>query len=1023
MKLSTKIILPIILISALLILLAGCLVTPSDEEPGYTPGTITGIIAAPCCSTSADPVAETSVSPEYWCYYCQQTWSLQDGVEVILTYGEDEIATTTTNENGEFTFTDVPPGKNYVITAYCPDYEDNRPLVKDVALEVASTFDTKITDLVSTSLGLVVDFLVLYTEWGPEDISLDEVLADRPNFYGFPKFKKLVVEVRRVLEIENCGNVDTDEDVQDALCRAAEEISGLDLGCGPGYAPGEGEGEVEDPCEGNTAPYNVSLDNLSVVVGQTYSGLVSASDDGIKDPLTYSWTTGFTPLGDMTITSAGVITWNPGCEDICDCDPRARPKVIENGCTPNVIKVSVNDGCTTVDAEFCIEVINIPPALFGAAGQVIQDMVVTFGCDYTRTLVVLDPEVTAGYQTLTFALVGNPASMSLDYSGAKPAIYWEPVCADVDGGPFNVTLEVSDGCETVSYPFSATATNDPPKLFGAAGQVIQDMVVTFGCDYSRPLVVLDKDVPDCQSLTFTLVGNPASMSMDYSGAKPAIYWEPVCADVDGGPFNVTLEVSDGCATVEYPFTATATNDLPKLFGANPQAIVDMEVVCTCTYERNLVVLDADVPDCQTITFTLKDAPPNMDIIYGGSFPKISWTPTCEEVLHGAYSVTLDVSDGCTTVSYPFDATAVNDEPEFTSLAPITLDLGNEYVYDIVVEDDDVCPEGCQTLAFALKEGPAGMTIAKTSDCEAELTWTPECDDLTWEQVCTGGDCSDQYKSVVHVKIEVDDDCCDPIYKEFDITVYSTNRAPNIYGKLPRSVCVDEEDCWTIKAYDLDNDNLTWTIVETNASGAYLNVDEGEEAELCWTANCDPITEKAKSGDPCDYDELCQRYFIVRVCDDGCPQLCDEFCFDVTVKACTLTLNLYEKDTSDWSVVDDGAEGKLIYNPCGYEFNFDFNGDGLEASTGYTLIYYPDPWPGNSLICLGNGTTDGSGNVSFAGSVDTGTDLPAAWDAPEYPGGAKIWLVLSDDVDCGNKMVGWNPEEYLFEGEVITFDDK
>ncbi len=78
MKLNTKIILPIILISALLILLAGCFGVPTDESPGYTPGTITGIIAAPCCTTSSDPVAETSGSPEYWCYYCQQTWSLQD---------------------------------------------------------------------------------------------------------------------------------------------------------------------------------------------------------------------------------------------------------------------------------------------------------------------------------------------------------------------------------------------------------------------------------------------------------------------------------------------------------------------------------------------------------------------------------------------------------------------------------------------------------------------------------------------------------------------------------------------------------------------------------------------------------------------------------------------------------------------------------------------------------------------------------------------------------------------------------
>ena len=234
MKTNFKFILPLILISAFLILLTGCMTTPTDESPGVTgTGTIIGTIAAPCCSTSIAPVSDY---PEYWCFYCQQGWMLQDGIEVVLTYGEDEVATTYTNEDGEYTFTDVLPGSNYVVTAYCPDYNDRRPLVKDVALEVASTFDTEITDLVSTSLGLVVDFLVLYTEWGPEDISLDAVILDQTAFSNFPKFKALIYEVRRV--IENCEiNLATDEEVLYATCRAAEEISGLDIGCDAGYAP------------------------------------------------------------------------------------------------------------------------------------------------------------------------------------------------------------------------------------------------------------------------------------------------------------------------------------------------------------------------------------------------------------------------------------------------------------------------------------------------------------------------------------------------------------------------------------------------------------------------------------------------------------------------------------------------------------------------------------------------------------------------------------------------------------------
>lgn len=124
------------------------------------------------------------------------------------------------------------------------------------------------------------------------------------------------------------------------------------------------------------------------------------------------------------------------------------------------------------------------------------------------------------------------------------------------------------------------------------------------------------------------------------------------------------------------------------------------------------------------------------------------------------------------------------------------------------------------------------------------------------------------------------------------------------------------------------------------------------------------------------------------------------------------LNLLEKDPGTWEPVEDGAWGKMTYSRSGPEFEFVFNGHALEPGAVYCLIYYPDPWPGNGLICLGCATANGGGNVHIAGSADTG-DLD----------GAKIWLVLDDDVDCENqKMIGWNPTEYLFEEDLITFDD-
>jgi len=64
--------------------------------------------------------------------------------------------------------------------------------------------------------------------------------------------------------------------------------------------------------------------------------------------------------------------------------------------------------------------------------------------------------------------------------------------------------------------------------------------------------------------------------------------------------------------------------------------------------------------------------------------------------------------------------------------------------------------------------------------------------------------------------------------------------------------------------------------------------------------------------------------------------------------------------------------------------------------------------------FGFGIANEEGNVHIAGSVETNADLPAVYDA-NLEEGAKIWLVLSADVNCENKKrIGWHPTAYLFE---------
>jgi len=145
---------------------------------------------------------------------------------------------------------------------------------------------------------------------------------------------------------------------------------------------------------------------------------------------------------------------------------------------------------------------------------------------------------------------------------------------------------------------------------------------------------------------------------------------------------------------------------------------------------------------------------------------------------------------------------------------------------------------------------------------------------------------------------------------------------------------------------------------------------------------------------------------------------------VTIQPCNPNLGylrLVEKNPNDWSVVAGGARGLLRYTKTGVRFAFQFNAHGLSPNTSYTLIYYPDPWPGDGLICLARATTNCRGHIHMVGAANIRNGLPAE-DDDNYPDGAKIWLVLTDDVNCSGKtMIDWDTGEYLFEDNLITYE--
>ena len=137
------------------------------------------------------------------------------------------------------------------------------------------------------------------------------------------------------------------------------------------------------------------------------------------------------------------------------------------------------------------------------------------------------------------------------------------------------------------------------------------------------------------------------------------------------------------------------------------------------------------------------------------------------------------------------------------------------------------------------------------------------------------------------------------------------------------------------------------------------------------------------------------------------------------------LRLENKD-ADWAPIDDGKYGILNYDCTHNPFVYTFEGYGLN-DVSYDLIYYADPWPGDGMngltgVLIDRGTASG-GRLSLSGNHNLGTALPNAddWNSPD---GAKIWLVLTGDFyDADGNFFGggaWNPDDYLFEMRLITY---
>ena len=199
-----------------------------------------------------------------------------------------------------------------------------------------------------------------------------------------------------------------------------------------------------------------------------------------------------------------------------------------------------------------------------------------------------------------------------------------------------------------------------------------------------------------------------------------------------------------------------------------------------------------------------------------------------------------------------------------------------------------------------------------------------------------------------------------------------------------------------------------------------------------------------------------RLFLFQKCDPALAPIVEDPATEENAVTEDDALPQYDKDgcptaPGPWPIFPDNRRwGQMKYNILGPEFKYAFQGKNLDPDVEYKLIYYPDPWPGEGLIVLGSDKSNKGGNVQINGKMPIPNGLPQPGDGnytatkPSGATGAKIWLVLSSDIECGSitvkdaggndvlddagepqlkdscHLVNWNPGSYLFEGNLIIY---
>ncbi len=231
----------------------------------------------------------------------------------------------------------------------------------------------------------------------------------------------------------------------------------------------------------------------------------------------------------------------------------------------------------------------------------------------------------------------------------------------------------------------------PPPVFTSLPATLAEVGQAY--PYVATAVDADGDL-----LTYTLIAGPVGMSL--TANTGSISWTPTATQL--GQHDVVLAVSDGRGgEARQAFSVLALSPADNL----APVIVNQPPTATnlAGLSHQIIALDADQ---ETLTYRLLESPLGMQLSPSGL---LTWTPSANDLgSHAVYIEVLDPRGGRDSRQFTL-AVFDNQAPVITSTPVTQTSVGNDYVYQLVAQDDVD-----DMLSFKLLDAPAGMTIVSSS---------------------------------------------------------------------------------------------------------------------------------------------------------------------------------------------------------------------------------------------------------------------------------------------------------------------